>query len=358
VTIRPLGRDDLPVVATLYAEFVGWDPVDTVPGLAEFFASLLLDHPFSDSEIPSLVYEDPRAGVIGVISSHVRRFTHGERAVRVACFGPLIVDPAHRRRGVATQLLERYVDGPQDMTVNDRALDEVRAIWQRLGGVTDTAASIGWAQVLAPSGFLVGAISRRLGRDKPPGAAALAKLDAVAGRRLRSARPTGTRETLTEEGLLDLMPRLETQFALRPAYEQDYLSWLFGTMELVNTGDRLVRRLVRTDDGRPLGAYVMYVTAHWTADVIQIATTEADAGTVLDHLMQDAVALGAVEVRGRFEPHLLYALRERRCRLTKLDWALLHARDAALVSTVLAGGALLTRLDGEWWMRPRRSAVS
>jgi hypothetical protein len=113
-----------------------------------------------------------------------------------------------------------------------------------------------------------------------------------------------------------------------------------------------VRRLVRGDDGRPAGSYVMYVAAHGIAEVIQLAAAEPDVELVLDHLIHDAVAGGAVEVRGRFEHHLLPALRRRRCRLVAIDWALLHARDPALLAAVHGGHALLTRLDGEWWLRP------
>jgi hypothetical protein len=123
-------------------------------------------------------------------------------------------------------------------------------------------------------------------------------------------------------------------------------------MERANVDGTLVRRLVRADDGRPLGSYVMYVAAHGIAELIQLAAAESDVPLVLDHLVHDAARGGAVEVRGRFEHHLLDALRRRRCRMVPVDWAALHGRDPELLAAVHGGRALLTRLDGEWWLRP------
>jgi predicted N-acetyltransferase YhbS len=357
--IRPLEREDLPAVAALYAEFVGWDVAETTPGLVDFFARTLLDHQYADPEIPAIVYEDRRDGVVGLMGSHPRPFVYGDRSVRVACSGPLLVAPAHRPRGVGALLLRKYLAGPQDMTANDRVIDQVHAMWERLGGVTDSAASIGWACVLAPVGFATGAVVRRVGGpDRPPGRALLSKLDAPARRRLCPEPGSGTVEPLANDALIDLLSGLERQFPLRPAYDEAFLAWLFGEMELVNVGDRLVRRLVRDDDGRPLGAYVMYVSERRTAELVQLAAAGDDVGLVLDHLMHDAAAQGAVEVRGRFEPHLVPHLRGRRVRLTYADWTIVQARDPELVGAVLAGRALLSRLDGEWWMRPRRTEMS
>jgi GNAT superfamily N-acetyltransferase len=355
--IRPLERDDLPAVAALYADFMAWDHAATVPGLVDYFTRTLLEDPFADPDIPALVYEDAQDGVVGVIGSRVRRFADGDRAVRMACSGPLLAHPGHRRRGIGGLLLRRYLAGPQELTFNDRAIGSVHDMWTRLGGVVHTSASIGWARVLAPAGVVAGALARRIaGRDEPPGAALLARFDALAERRLLPQAPTGSIEPLSNEALLDLLTRLRRAFPLRPAYDEAYLTWLFGELEVASVGGRLVARLVRADDGRPIGSYLMYVAPRGLAQVVQVAAAGQDAGVVLDHLMRDAASEGAIEVRGRFDPHLLAALRTRRCRLIGADWTLLHSRDPSLLAAVLSGRALFTRLDGEWWMLPHTTA--
>jgi hypothetical protein len=231
-------------------------------------------------------------------------------------------------------------------------------MWERLGGVTDSGRSIGWAYTLGPAGLAASAVARRASRrDRAPGGGLLARVDGIAARR-RIPRPAaGATEPLTDAALLELLDRLARPRPLRPAFDAGFLAWLGREMELVNVGAQVVRRLVRDDDGRPLGAYVTYLTPGWLAEVVAVVATGDHAGTVLDHLFAEAAAAGAVEVRGRFEPQLLPHLRERRCRLTHTDWTMVQSKDSELVATALSGRALLTRLDGEWWMRPRRSVV-
>lgn len=356
--IRPLERADLPAVAALYAEFVGWDPAKTVPGLSDFFARALLDHPFADPEIPALVYEDPDDGVIGVMGSHPRPFDFRDRTVKLAFTGPLIVAPAHRPRGIGALLLRRYVAGPQDMTANDRVLDQVHDMWDRLGGTTDSGRSIGWAYTLGPAGLAASAVARRASsRERAPAGGLFAGVDKLAARR-RVPNPAGSTDLLTDADLLELLDRLERPYPLRPAFNEDFLAFLRHEMGLVNVGQRVERRLVRDADGKPIGAYVTYLTPGWLAEVVAILATSADAGHVLDHLLHDSATAGAVEVRGRFEPHTLQHLRTRRLRLTHTDWTIVQSKDQDLLATALSGRALFSRLDGEWWMRPREAAVS
>ena len=354
--VRPLVRDDLPGLAALYADFDGW-PSAGLPALEAYFARVLLDHPFADPELPTLVCEDAPGRVIGVIGSHARRFAHGDRAVRLRACGPLIVHPDARGRGVGLRLVERLLDGPQDLAVNDRARDHTRELWERAGGVTDTAASVGWSHVIAPARFLAAVATRRLcGRETPPGAALLARAGALARRRTRVPLP-GSVEPLADAALLELLPRLAQDYPLRPAYEAPYLAWLFGEMARADVGERLVRRLVRDRHGRPAGWYVMYVSAHGLAHVMQVAGAPADMWLVLDRLVRDAAEHDALEVRGRVEPHLLPALRSLRCRFVTVESALLHARDRSLLHAALFERALVTRMDGEWWMRPLRAGA-
>jgi GNAT superfamily N-acetyltransferase len=357
--IRPLERADLPAVAGLYADFMEWDPAASRGPLVDYYARTLLDHPWADPEIPTLVYEDPDDGVVGVLGSNVRRFVHGDRPVRIAVDGPLVVHPAHRPRGVGALLLRSYLAGPQDLTADDRAIDQVHAMLVRLGGQTHASASIGWSLVIAPVGFLAGALARRVaGREEPPpGAGLLARVDVLAERRFAPRPPEGGLEPLANDALRELVERVARRFPLRPDYDDDYLTWLFREMDAANVDGQLVCALVRGGDGRPVGSYVMYVEEHGIAELIQLVAVDRDAGFVLNHLLHDAASRGAVEVRGRYEHQLLPALRQHRCRTVRIDWSVLHGRDPELLAAVHGGRGLLTRLDGEWWMRPDPAAA-
>ena len=76
------------------------------------------------------------------------------------------------------------------------------------------------------------------------------------------------------------------------------------------------------------------------------------AGAVLDALLDDARAGRAAGLRGRLEPLLVAPVAARGCFLRYVGMALVHARDPRLVALATSRHALLTRLDGEWWMGP------
>jgi GNAT superfamily N-acetyltransferase len=345
--IRPLREADLPTVAALYAELDRRDPDRPAPGYVDFFRRVLLESPLADPEIPSLVYDDPKAGVVGVIGVHTRPFLFEDRSVRVACSGPLVVHPDHRTRGVGALLLRRFNSGPQDATFNDRMVDEVQKMWRLLGGTIDTATSIGWRRTLAPLGAAYCRVAHRFGRQRLPGGTVIAALRS--GRRIQP--PAGTTEDLDGGRFAELLERLRGDFPLRPAYDDTFLSALFGAMDSVVLGER-VAMTVRDADGQIIGAFVMFVAPGGFAEVLTVTASERNAGLVLDHLFREAIERRAVEVRGRVEPHLLQHLRDRRCQMSGDYWTLIQSEDAELVNAVLSGRALLNRFDGEWWMRP------
>jgi hypothetical protein len=357
--IRPLRPEDLGAVAALYSELTGRDPQAPAPGFAAFYERVLLQAPLADPEVPTLVYEDPEDGVVGLIGSHARRARFGDRDVLAACSGPLIVARSHRPRGIGALLLRRYLKGPQELTFNDRLTDEVHSIWRRLGGVTDPTTSIGWRRVLAPLGARAAARSlHTASRHQPRGAAAYAALDSLAGRGSRPPAPAeGASEDLSPQALVDLYEGLRREFSLRPAFDAATVAALFAATEGVDLGGELVARLVRGGDGEPVGAFTMIAGRHGTAHVLEVATAAERAGLVLDHLFQVAAELGAVAASGRVEAHLLDALGSRDCRFFRDAWTMTQTRDLELRDAVLSGRALLTRLEGEWWMRPQPGAA-
>ena len=69
--IRPLERDDIPALARLY-QVVMRGGGETPAFLAPFFERTLLDQPWADPTIPSLVYVED-GEILGFIGSNIRR---------------------------------------------------------------------------------------------------------------------------------------------------------------------------------------------------------------------------------------------------------------------------------------------
>ncbi len=352
--VRRCTVDDLPQVVRLYERVMRSGAGQPPPGLCRYFQRTLFEHPWVDPEIPSLVYE--HAGrIAGFLGSHVRRLVLNDEPIRMGCAGQFVADPDMQKRGIGALLLRRYLAGPQDLSITDGATESVARMWVGLGGHRLWLNSLAWLRVFRPcrtAQALFGpgrrAPARGLGR------AAAAPVDAVIGRMARRVLgvpvPDTRAEELSPQSLLTLLPALVRGKVLYPAYDPPFLDWLLSELEAVQSRGDLVKRLVRSRDGRLLGCYVAYVGRGRVAQVVQLAAAPADVEAVLHHLLHHARQSGAAALQGRLEPHLFGAVSSRRYLLRRTQAALVHSRSAELLAAVFEGRALLTRMEGEWWM--------
>lgn len=357
--IRALRPDDLAQVADLYQRVVRAGGT-TPPGLTGYFARTFLDHPWADPAVPSLVHESDDGAITGFLGSHVRRMRFEDTPIRIGCSGQLVADPG-ARRGIGALLLRHYLAGPQELTITDGATDAVRRMWERLGGSTGHLRSLNWTRVFKPGRLAGGALAARAGRrdgTQRPGLPLLSVLDLLAGWAARgapqrshpTARPETHAEPLEPSALVMHLPAVAGQLLLVPDYDEAFATWLFAEMAAVRSRGELVRCLVRDTQGRVLGWYVSYLQPGGVSQVLQVAAAERDVGAVLDHLFSHARERGVAALQGRVEPLLFEALATRRCLLHHTERALIHTFDLRLGNTLLSGRAMLTRMDGEWWM--------
>jgi hypothetical protein len=350
--IRPLERDDLPAVAAVYELVMRSGSREAPPGLVPYFERTLFDHPWVDPEIPSLVYEEANGEISGFIGSHVRRFELDGRPVRVAYGGQLVADPRVRHKAVGALLMQRYLVGEQEATATDTASEPTHAMWGRLHGETVGLGCIEWTRVFRPGRFAAERI--RVRRRGSLAAPVLSAVDPVATRIPGLAGtpvPSDVRaETLTPDGLIEAVDACSAGLVLRPAYDAAFLGWLFDELESVSELGSIVRTLLRRSDGSIVGWYVYYLRAGGTSHVLQVMAPERSVGATLDHLFHDARAKGSAALRGRLELRLLEPLSRRRCILRYSGGFLVHSRDNSLLDAIAYGKALITRMDGEWWM--------
>ena len=354
--IRPLERDDLAEVASLYEHVARSGAWSAPPGLAEHFERTFIDYPWADPEIPSLVYVD--GGKIGgFLGSNVRPMVFDGRPARLAISGHLVTDPDVRAKAAGAFLMREHLSGPQDLTITDTASDTSQRIWEGLGGQTFYLGCVGWVRVFEPfhSGWDFFARRRRPGLLGTVVRPVLALLDAVSvrlGRRALRVGPTRTETVeLTAASVAEHVEAVAGAYRLRPAYEDERgVAWLLDELARVKSRGTPVARLVRTTDGRVRGWFVYYLRPGGIAQVLQVAGSDYDVGHVLDALLADASARGASAVQGRVEGHVFERLAQRRCLLHASGYLpLIHGRDPELLYAVQSGQALLTRLEGEWW---------
>lgn len=354
--IRPLERGDLEQVTSLYEHVARSGSRTPPPRLAAYFEETFLDHPWADPEIPSLVYVEDDGRITGFLGSSVRRMVFDERPLRLGVSGQLVADPGARGRAPGAFLMSAYMKGAQDLTLTDTASDLVRRIWEGVGGETFHLACVGWVRMFRPLQFASGYRGRRerlgaSGATRPVLAGVDAAARTVLGRALRPPRPADVDgRALTATDVVENVEAVTERMRLRPAYDEEFLDWLFTQMASVTVRGELRRRIV-SSRGRVRGWYVYYLLPGGISQVLQVAGSERDVGDVLDHLFRDADSGGAAGVQGRVEAHLLQSLSRRRAFLHPSGYlSLVHGRDPDLLHAVQSGRALLTRLEGEWWM--------
>jgi hypothetical protein len=352
--IRPVERSDLEEVAQVYELAFRSGSGPPPPGLAEYFERMVFDDPWADPEIPSLVYVDGTGAIVGFLGSTVRRLDYDGEPIRMAVSGQLVSHPDARHRAPGAFLMKAYLSGPQDLTITDGATEGVERMWTGLGGDPRQLACVGWIRPLRP--WLA---ASELAAGRKPGLARIARpvapaFDAVTrtvSSWLSVPRPPGTTEELTPELLVEHLPRVARESKLRPAYDLEVARWLLREVEAVTSRGALVRRLVRTEAGDVAGWFVYYAKKRDIGFVLQVVAPARSVTLVLDHLLHDAANRDVAALRGRLEGELREALWARDCYVRRANaLALVHSTRTDLLYEVHSGRALLTRLEGEWWM--------
>jgi GNAT superfamily N-acetyltransferase len=356
--IRPMRREDVAEVAELYrlVDHSDWRIAPTeVPS---WLTRTLFDHPWFDPEIPSLVYLDDSGEIVGFIGSHVRRMRFDGEPVRMAVSSSLIAHPRVRGRGIGAILCRRYMAGPQELTSTDSATEEMRQIFELIGGQMMHPSSMVWARVFTPASYVGNRILQAnvhvRHRVKPWARKSLPPLDALATRAIPYFHTPealeSTDEPLTPELVMENLPLVTRSLRLTPDYDLPFLRWLFSELPQSRTWGTPYGRLVRDNNARVLGWYVYYVLPGEGCHVMQIAARDRHAGTVLDNLFAHAVRHGGGAVQGRVEAHILAPLSHRGAVFRFSPRSLIHSKHSDLLGAVTSGQALLTHLDGQWWM--------
>src|SRR6476659_4667237 len=179
ITTRPLAEGDIAGVAALYLRQLRKPGIESADDARDLLQRTLVDDPWADDAIPSLVSTAPDGTIVGFIGSSVRHVRLDAEPLRAAYASHLVADPDFPNRAIGLFLLRTFLRGPQDLTLTDTATVQARALWVGLGSVPLHHLATGWLQPLRP----VGAMSA-IGRSRGGRLALAARaLEPVARRR-------------------------------------------------------------------------------------------------------------------------------------------------------------------------------
>lgn len=319
---------------------------------------MLFENPWRDPQLPSWVAEED-GRIAGFQAVLPRRMLLRGRPIRVAVGCQLMVDPDKRHSLTALRLMKACLSGPQDLTLADGANDASRRLWIGLGGTASLLYSLHWTRPLRPARYLLSRLEERAALSAPfklAGRPLCALADALVAR-LRPNRFHQQDAELAEEALdpatmLAHLPDILRGNALQPEYDTHSLAWLLEQAARKTRHGTLRARAVRDGELRLIGWYLYYVLKGGVSEVLQLAAREDSFDRVLQRLLADAWRNGAAALRGRLEPRFVQQLSERHCWLRREGtWTLAHSRDADIMAAIHQGGASLSRLEGEWWLR-------
>jgi hypothetical protein len=345
--IRPLGRSDLPAVASLMARRLpGWTQDES------FLAATLIDQRWAVAELPSLVSVDDDGGIVGFIGAQVRRVRLDDRALRGVCCSHLVVVDDPRAGPAGALLLRRMLSGEQDLTWTDTATDGVAHMWRTFGGHVDQARSLDWMLVLRPVRWARELLTTRLRRQALRELAPARALPFHASGPRFAPRtfpdpPPGVRgDDVTAHAIMENLDDLARDLRLRVDYDEAYLDRLFTQIEA--TAGPLVCRLVRRRDVA-IGWYAYLCRRGGASRVLHVCGRETEMDAVVGELVDDARRRGSAVLTGRFEPQLRTPLSRRSAVLGLARCPLIHSREIEVRALLATDSSLLTSLDGEWF---------
>lgn len=359
--IRAFVQDDIPRAAELYWQFLQGEKGPYHPGLEEYFQKVFFHNPWVDSSSGSLVYEEEQRGVVGFLGIVSRPMTVNGKSIQAAFGSSHVVHPKSRSTLAGLKLLTAFMDGKQDLVMTDTANRLTQQLWALVGGSSSAAYGIKWVRPLRPGLYALHMMSRP-GKSGLSGACGhacriLSKTMGAAATRISRGRlrrpPDGiTEEELEVDTLLrSCLPDCSVDYALRPVYNRESLSWLLDFMTQMKAYGNLRRVALRDAKGRLIGWFIYYVKRGGIAEVVQMGAAKGHMRTVLDHLFRDARNRGAIGAHGRLEIRHAHELSEARCFFWGATPFLFRARDRELARLVQQGDAFLSRLDGEWCLK-------
>jgi hypothetical protein len=350
--IRPLERGDLPQVSRVIQLALPTSRPLSEPEQVAWLERTLLEQPWADPEIASLVCATSSGEVVGFIGAASRRMRLDREPIRAAYAVHLSTRPDLASGAMGGLLLRRFLAGRQDLSVGDTASARVRAMWEAAGGETSEGGSISWFKLFRPVRAGVSMSDAFGSWGARAGRLASAVVGPADGRPRRAPPapelPDPMRaEALTPAALVEAMPAVMRRRRLVPDYDEAYLEWLFRALDEEPRG-AVVARLLRQGE-EPVGWYVFRLVVNGMSRALEVAARPGRMDDVVDALMRDARASGAAALRGRLDPGMMEAVASRRCLYHVGHRLIVHSRRADVMDAVRSRSAAFSRLLGEWW---------
>lgn len=357
VKVRRYGDADARQVLSLHQRvFPGVLPPDMSEAqFQSHMKELSVTNPWRIEDIGPLVVEDESGKIIGFHNVQPRGFLFRGRSARAAVCSAMCIDPDYRGYAGA-EMLKHMLSGPQDLSISDDANEVAAHVAVHMGCSIYQLQSIRWAIPLRPANLALAMVLSRIGLPRAHwvGAGIPTVCDAIFKRLPKSpvrvpAQSSLVPRPLDIDEIAASLPRASRGYSLRVDHNRESVAWM------LNRGHRMTQAgeprsvMVCEQDGSAAGWFTYHLHKHGLADVVQFVSRLRFRQAVFDWLIRDAMQSGAAGLTGRLEPDLLEIVAGHHALLQpQSHWVVVHSRNPEYVQTFMAGGALLSRLEGEW----------
>lgn len=312
--VRPMRRDDLPVVAGLFGRVFRPSGVRDAAALEAYLAELLFGSPSYSEAHGSLVHDDPSSGITAAVLSVPMTFSvEGERVTaRLLCS---FMSEGRGGLSGAARISGALRVKRQDFLLSDSASPLSAKHWTAVGGQVLTTQSLDWRRVLRPASAARVIWGLRLPQLRPLLALLpCGAIDALA-RRLKPAlvpeRQTGrTVEKTDAAGFLTSARPLLARFPVHPLWPEEEFSWLTDLAARNHALGAL--SFGRMHDANGVFAALAWYSDGRKATVLHLLTDEGREHDAVTAMLAAFDAEGLVMAEGMAQPFLMRALLSQR----------------------------------------------
>lgn len=315
--VRPMERDDLPAVASLFTRVFRAGAKAPHPDLEAYLERLCLTAPSYSPATGTMVYDHPCVGLRAALLSIPFRYTLDGEPVTARLLCSFMAEGREGQVGAAR--LSRYFRAANhDLLIADSASAVSADHWVTGGGVVLSVQSLAWQRVFRPA--RAAALHLRRSLPRLGSMAALAPLS-LADRPLRHVWPHFSVEAAPG---IEVAPvgadafrapamAMLARFRLRPDWTELEFAWLVR-LASENTGlGRLQFRLVRDASGASVGGFVFYGEPGRRAEVLNVLCHPGIENDTITAMLASLDAEGYAVAVGMAQPFLMTALQRHRC---------------------------------------------
>lgn len=351
--VRPFNIQDIPQVIDLNIRLFSGSSGLSRQRQEFLFSEVCFRNPWHHPDISSLVYEENDGRVTGFLCVVPRHFSFDGQTITVAVGQHLMVD---RTALASVQLFKKFLEGPQDLSITDMAIDLAKPIWNRLGGTTIYTHSVYWRRVLKPFSFASSFLkkekssSHSFTKINPLWSTLDSVVNQLPSNILHFKLPNVIIEELTTDEFLQNHHQFYKDKKLFPIYTVDSLNWLFTRLTQEERFGVFQKTLVRDTENRILGWYLYNLKQKGRSEVLQILARKDTINTILDHLFYDAWKKGSIELCGRLDPQFTKEFGNKYALfMPGRNWMLAHSRNPEIINALHSNEAHHTRLEGDLW---------